>query len=279
MRLSAVAESRLEVRGLRHTFNPGTLQEVQALQGVDLVMEPGAFVIVLGTNGSGKSTLLNAIAGTFRVQRGDILLGGERINDWPEYRRARRIGRVFQNPFHGTASDLTVAENLALAATRERRVALSPAFNSARLAEIHEQVQQLDLGLEDRLQTPMGALSGGQRQALTLLMAAMLRPTLLLLDEHTAALDPRSEEQVLRVTQQLVRRHSLTTLMVTHSLAQAVRVGDRIVMLHRGRVASEFTGVKKRLLRVQDLLDRFDQFRADELLDDSAAEMLRRAYV
>jgi putative ABC transport system ATP-binding protein len=246
---------------------------------VDLAIAPGEFVIVLGTNGSGKSTLLSAIAGTFRVQRGDILLGGDRINDWPEHRRARRIGRVFQNPFHGTASDLTVAENLALAETREHRSSLRPALSAARLTEIHDQIQQFDLGLENRLQTPMGALSGGQRQALTLLMATIVRPELLLLDEHTAALDPRSEEQVLRVTTQVIRRHRLTTLMVTHSLPQAVRVGDRIVMLHRGRVASEFSGVKKRLLRVQDLLDRFDQFRATELLDDSAAEMLRRAYV
>jgi len=274
-----VAEGGLEVRGLRHTFNPGTQQEVQALQGVDLAIAPGEFVVVLGTNGSGKSTLLSAIAGTFRVQRGDILLGGDRINDWPEHRRARRIGRVFQNPFHGTASDLTVAENLALAETREHRSSLRPALSAARLTEIHDQIQQFDLGLENRLQTPMGALSGGQRQALTLLMATIVRPELLLLDEHTAALDPRSEEQVLRVTTQVIRRHSLTTLMVTHSLPQAVRVGDRIVMLHRGKVASEFSGVKKRLLRVQDLLDRFDQFRATELLDDSAAEMLRRAYV
>lgn len=274
-----MAEGGLEVRGLRHTFNAGTEQEVQALQGVDLAIAPGEFVIVLGTNGSGKSTLLSAIAGTFRVQRGDILLGGDRINDWAEHRRARRIGRVFQNPFHGTASDLTVAENLALAETREHRSSLRPALTAPRLAEIRDQIQQFDLGLENRLQTPMGALSGGQRQALTLLMATIVRPELLLLDEHTAALDPRSEEQVLRVTTQVIRRYRLTTLMVTHSLPQAVRVGDRIVMLHRGRVASEFTGVKKRLLRVQDLLDRFDQFRATELLDDSAAEMLRRAYV
>jgi putative ABC transport system ATP-binding protein len=274
-----MAEPALELRGVHHTFYAGTATEIQALRGVDLVVQPGAFVIMLGTNGSGKSTLLNAIAGTFSAQRGTILLNGTDITRWPEHRRARLIGRVFQNPFHGTASSLTVAENLAVAAARDGRLALRPALSKARLDEIYEQVSQLDLGLEHRLYAPMGTLSGGQRQALTLLMAALERPSVLLLDEHTAALDPRSEEQVLRVTQQLITRHGLTTLMVTHSLAQAIRVGERIVMMHRGRVATEFSGVKKRLLRVEDLLDRFEQFRSTELLDDSAAEMLRRAYV
>jgi putative ABC transport system ATP-binding protein len=246
---------------------------------VDLAIAPGEFVIVLGTNGSGKSTLLSAIAGTFRVQRGDILLGGDRINDWPEHRRARRIGRVFQNPFHGTASDLTVAENLALAETREHRSSLRPALSAARLTEIHDQIQQFDLGLENRLQTPMGALSGGQRQALTLLMATWRRPDLLLLDEHTAALDPKSAEQVIRLTEEIVSRERLTTLMVTHSMQQAVNLGDRLIMMHRGAVLHDAAGADKRRLRVDDLLARFEDVRRRELLDASAAELLAATYV
>jgi len=274
-----VTEPALEARGLRRTFHRGTANEVVALQGVDLVLEPGAFVIVLGTNGSGKSTLLNAIAGALSVDQGTIRLNGVDITRWPEHRRAGRVARVFQNPFTGTAPDLTVAENLALAARRGRQGGLGRALPASRLAQIHEQVAALGMGLEDRLHSPMGQLSGGQRQALTLVMAAMVRPELLLLDEHTAALDPRIAEQVLRITQHIIARDHLTTLMVTHSMPQAVRLGDRVMMMHRGRIAYEFTGVKKRLLKVDDLLDRFDQLRATEMLDDAAAEMLRRVYV
>jgi len=274
-----VADSVLEALDLRRTFNPGTVNVVRALQGVDLDLEPGAFVIVLGTNGSGKSTLLNAVAGTFPVDEGSIRIGGTNVTRWPEHRRASLIGRVFQNPFTGTAPRLTVAENLALSMRRGHVGGLGRALPVGRLREIRDRVSELGMGLEDRLNTQIGQLSGGQRQALTLLMATIVRPELLLLDEHTAALDPRSAEQVLRITQQVVSRDRLTTLMVTHAMPQATRFGDRVIMMHRGRIAIEFSGTRKRSLRVDDLLDRFDQLRAAELLDESAAGMLRRAYV
>jgi putative ABC transport system ATP-binding protein len=274
-----VADLVLEARNLRRTFNPGTANEVRALQGVDLDLEPGAFVIVLGTNGSGKSTLLSAVAGTFPVDEGSIRIGGTDVTRWPEHRRASLIGRVFQNPFTGTAPRLTVAENLALSMRRGYLGGLGRALPVGRLREIRDRVSELGMGLEDRLNTQIGQLSGGQRQALTLLMATIVRPELLLLDEHTAALDPRSAEQVLRITQQVVTRDRLTTLMVTHAMPQATRLGDRVIMMHRGRIAIEFAGTRKRSLKVEDLLDRFDQLRAAELLDESAAAMLRAAYV
>ena len=274
-----MGEAALVIQGLRRTFNPGTAGEVRALQGVDLSVEAGAFVIMLGTNGSGKSTLLNAIAGTTTVDGGSLVLDGTDLTGWPEFRRARLIGRVFQDPFVGTAQDLTIAENLALASRRERQGGVGMALTTKRREKIREQVAELNMGLEDRVDTPMGALSGGQRQALTLLMATVAHPRLLLLDEHTAALDVRSEEQVLRITQEVITRDSLTTLLVTHSLEQAVRMGDRVVIMHRGRIAIDFSGMKKRMLRVEDLLDRFDRLRAGELLDEPAAELLRRTYV
>ncbi len=269
----------LEVRDLHQTFQAGTPGELRALQGVDLVLEPGAFVVILGTNGSGKSTLLNAVAGTVRTDRGSIWLDGKDVTGWPEHRRAASIGRVFQNPFTGTASEMTVAENLALAARRGNQGGLRHALRPERLREMRVKIAELGMGLEDRLHTPIGQLSGGQRQALTLLMATLVRPSLLLLDEHTAALDPRSAEHVLRMTQDIIRRDILTTMMVTHSLHQAVRLGDRVVWMHRGRVVHDFSGARKHRLRVDDLLAVFDQVRGSELLDESAAEMLRRAYV
>jgi putative tryptophan/tyrosine transport system ATP-binding protein len=269
----------LEIRGLRHTFNPGAPAEMRALQGIDLELERGAFAIVLGTNGSGKSTLLNAVAGSFVPNHGSIHLAGDDITRWPEHRRATLIGRVFQNPFSGTAPSMTVAENLALAAHRTRQGGLGRALSRQRRGEIAEQVERLGTGLEGRLDTPIGLLSGGERQALTLLMATFERPQLLLLDEHTAALDPKGGEQVLRLTQEIVSRLRLTTVMVTHSLSQAVRLGDRALMMHRGRVVHEWSGIRKRRLRVDDLLATFDEVRGAELLDGSAAEMLERQYV
>jgi putative tryptophan/tyrosine transport system ATP-binding protein len=274
-----VADAMLEILGLRHTFNPGAPAEMRALQGIDLVLERGAFAIVLGTNGSGKSTLLNAVAGSFVPNHGSIHLGGDDITRWPEHRRATLIGRVFQNPFSGTAPSMTVAENLALAAHRTRQGGLGRALSRQRRGEIAEQVERLGTGLEGRLDTPIGLLSGGERQALTLLMATFERPQLLLLDEHTAALDPKGGEQVLRLTQEIVSRLRLTTVMVTHSLSQAVRLGDRALMMHRGRVVHEWSGIRKRRLRVDDLLATFDEVRGAELLDGSAAEMLERQYV
>jgi putative tryptophan/tyrosine transport system ATP-binding protein len=274
-----VAEPALLVRGLAHTFHRGTPSENVALVGLDLELEPGAFVVVLGSNGSGKSTLLNAIAGSLRPEAGTVEVEGTDITRWSEPRRARLIARVFQDPFAGTAADMSVAENLAIAAKRGAPRWLRRALNRARRDDLYARVRTLGLGLEDRLQTPMGILSGGQRQALTLLMAMVVRPSLLMLDEHTAALDPRSAEQVLRLTQSFITAERLTTIMVTHSLPQAVRLGDRVLIMHRGRIAYDLSGSQKRRLRVEDLLDRFEDLRRSDMLDDAAAALLRRAYV
>jgi putative ABC transport system ATP-binding protein len=270
----------LELRDLRHTFNEGTANEVRALRGVDLAMEPGAFVVVLGFNGSGKSSLLNAVAGTLIPAHGEVLVHGEGVTKWPEHRRARLVGRVFQDPLRGTAPRLTIAENLALATQRGRRWPdLRRALSRSRRETIAERVRELGMGLEDRLDTPIGALSGGQRQALTLLMATLVSPRILLLDEHTAALDPKSAEMVLALTGEVVRRLKLTTLMVTHSMAQAVRLGDRVLMMHRGKVVRDYRGSRKRRLRAEELLDHFNELRNEDLLDESAAGMLERMYL
>jgi putative tryptophan/tyrosine transport system ATP-binding protein len=269
----------LEVRGIAKTFSAGTPNEVRALRGVDLEIEDGSFVIVIGGNGSGKSTLLNAVAGSFFVDAGTIRLDGCDVTRWPEHRRAALIGRVFQNPFSGTAPDMSIAENLALAARRGRRRGLGWALGGSLRRDMRERVRRLGMGLEERLDNVIGTLSGGQRQALTLLMATWLRPRLLLLDEHTAALDPKSADQVIRLSEEAIARDRLTTLMVTHSMQQAVALGDRLVMMHRGRVLHDFRGAEKRRLRVEDLLARFEDVRRGEQLDESAAELLRRAYV
>jgi len=270
----------LELLGLHHTFFPGTPSEQRALEGVDLTVDAGSFVVVIGVNGSGKSTLLNAIAGTVTLDRGVVRLQGRDVTRWPEHRRAALIGRVFQDPFSGTAPHLTVAENLAVASLRgRRRGVLGWQMSSARRAQLAAHLADIGLGLEDRLDTPTGVLSGGQRQALTLLMATIVPPTLLLLDEHTAALDPRSAEQVVRLTEETVGRDGLTTLMVTHSMQQAARLGDRLLLVHRGRIVEDLSGARKRRIRVEDLLDRFDRLRNADMLDESAAEMLRRTYV
>jgi len=269
----------LEVRGISKTFHPGTPNEVRALQHVDLSIEDGSFVVVIGTNGSGKSTLLNAVAGTFIVDTGSIRLAGHDVTHWPEHRRARLIGRVFQNPFSGTAPDMSIAENLALAARRGRPRGLGWALRGDVTRVMRDRVRRLGLGLEDRLDNSIGTLSGGQRQALTLLMATWLKPQLLLLDEHTAALDPKSADQVVRLSEEVIERDQLTTMMVTHSMHQAASLGDRLIMMYRGRVIHDFRGAEKRRLRVDDLLARFEEVRRGEQLDESAAEMLRRAYV
>jgi putative ABC transport system ATP-binding protein len=276
-----VAESRaLELEDLRHTFNEGTVNEVRALRGVDLVMEPGAFVVVLGFNGSGKSSLLNAVAGTLIPAHGQVKVFGADITHWPEQRRAALVGRVFQDPLRGTAPRLTIAENLALATQRGRRWPdLRRALSRPRREAIAARVRELGMGLEDRLDTPIGALSGGQRQALTLLMATLVSPRILLLDEHTAALDPKSAELVLALTENVVRQLKLTTLMVTHSMAQAVRLGDRVLMMHRGKVVRDYRGARKRRLRAEELLDHFNDLRNEDLLDESAAGMVERMYL
>jgi putative tryptophan/tyrosine transport system ATP-binding protein len=275
----AAAEIALRLESIGHVFHPGTPGEVRALDGVDLELDRGTFTVVLGTNGSGKSSLLNAIAGSLSLSGGRVYLDGWDVTDWPEHRRARRVSRVFQNPFTGTASDLSVAENLALASGRGARRGLRRALDRERRETLHDAVAQLGMGLEQRLDTPIGLLSGGQRQALTVLMATMVRPSLLLLDEHTAALDPRSAEQVIRLTQRTVLAGGLTTLMVTHSMLEAVRLGDRVLVMHRGRIAYDFKDARHRRLAEDDLLQLFDQLRWADRLDDSAAAMLGRTYV
>jgi len=269
----------LEIRKISKTFHAGTPNAVRALQGIDVTIDDGSFVVVIGTNGSGKSTLLNAVAGTFIVDTGSIHLAGHDVTHWPEHRRARLVGRVFQNPFTGTAPDMSIAENLALAARRGRRRGLGWALRGDFTHEMRDRVRRLGLGLENRLDNSIGTLSGGQRQALTLLMATWLKPELLLLDEHTAALDPKSADQVVRLSEEVIARERLTAMMVTHSMQQAANLGDRLIMMHRGRVIHDFKGAEKRRLRPDDLLARFEEVRRGEQLDESAAEMLRRVYV
>jgi putative ABC transport system ATP-binding protein len=269
----------LQLRELQKTFFAGTPNEVHALRGVSLQIEEGSFVTVIGTNGSGKSTLLNAVAGSFFVDGGAIAIAGREVTRWPEHRRAAMIGRVFQNPFSGTAPTMTVAENLALAARRGLGRGLGTLLPARLRNELRDRVATLNMQLESRMHNPIGTLSGGQRQALTLLMATWRRPELLLLDEHTAALDPKSADQIVRLTERIVSQHRLTTLMVTHSMQQAATLGDRIVMMNQGSVLADYAGTLRRHVRAEDLVRRFDEIRRDEQLDASAAEMLRENYV
>ena len=269
----------LQLRELQKTFFAGTPNEVRALRGVSLTIDEGSFVTVIGTNGSGKSTLLNAVAGTFYVDRGAISIAGRDVTRWPEHRRASMIGRVFQNPFSGTAPTMTVAENLALAARRGQPRGLGRLLSARMQNELRDRVATLNMQLETRMHNPIGTLSGGQRQALTLLMATWLRPDLLLLDEHTAALDPKSADQIVRLTEEIVSQQKLTTLMVTHSMLQAATLGDRIVMMNQGSVHADIAGTQRRHIRADDLTRRFDEIRRDERLDASAAELLRETYV
>jgi len=269
----------LEIRQLSKTFNAATANELRALQGIDLTIDQGSFVIIVGTNGSGKSTLLNAVAGTFFVDSGAVSLAGQTLTKWPEHRRAKFIGRVFQNPFSGTAPTMSIAENLALAVRRGKPRGLRWAINSRLRAELCDRVRTLGMGLEDRIDNAIGSLSGGQRQALTLLMASWLKPDLLLLDEHTAALDPKSADQVIQLTHDVIQRDHLTTLMVTHSMQQAVNIGDRIVMMYKGQILHDLTGVERARVRPEDLLARFDDVRRREQLDGAVAAMLKEQYV
>ena len=269
----------LEIDHISKTFNPGTINEVRALQDVSLTIEDGSFVVVVGTNGSVKSTLLNAVAGTFFVDTGSIFLDNTGITSWHEHRRAGLIGRVFQDPFKGTAPRMSIAENLALAAGRGQPRGLNKLLQNALLEEMSERIRSLNMGLENRLDNAIGSLSGGQRQALTLLMATWRRPSLLLLDEHTAALDPKSADQVIRLTSDLVGKDKLTTMMVTHSMQQAASLGDRLIMMVRGRIIYDIKGSEKRHLRPNDILARFEEVRRADLLDESASEVLQRSYV
>lgn len=269
----------LTIKGLQKTFNAGSPDAVWALRGVDLNIASGSFVVVIGSNGSGKSTLLNAVAGSFFPDAGRIHLAGRNVTRWPEYRRAHLIGRVFQNPFSGTAPGMTIAENLALAARRGKVRGLGWALSRTLRQAFRERARSLGMGLEDRLDNEIGTLSGGQRQALTLLMATWRKPHLLLLDEHTAALDPKTADQVIRLTQTVVAGEKLTTLMVTHSMHQAVNLGNRLIMMHLGRIIRDIPADAKKRLRAEDLLEQFNEVRRAEQLDPGAAEMLKALYI
>ncbi len=269
----------LNIDNVYKTFHEGTAHEVRALQGLNVHINEGSFTVVIGTNGSGKSTLLNAVAGTFFVDRGHVQIDGKDVTRWPEHKRASLLGRVFQNPFSGTAPDLSIAENLALASKRGDRRGLGPIVSGRLRRRMREVVSQLKMGLEDRLDTPIGTLSGGQRQALTLLMATWQKPRLLLLDEHTAALDPKSAEQVVALSEEVISRDRLTTIMVTHSMQQAARLGDRLLMMHQGKVLLNLGGAQKKRVRPEELLARFEEVRRSDLLDESVSEMLARCYV
>ncbi len=249
----------LKLTGVVKTFGPGTVNEKRALDGIDLHLAPGAFATIVGSNGAGKSTLFHAIAGVFFPDQGSVLLGGEDITFKPEHRRSREMGRLFQDPMKGTAPHMTIEENLALAYLRAGRHqhAYFSRTSQADRAFFRDQLAKLDMGLEDRMKQPVGLLSGGQRQALTLLMATMVPPKILLLDEHTAALDPGTAEKVLRITREVVAEHKITTMMVTHNMHQALELGDRTLMMDRGRIVLDIQGEERRNMTVKDLLDRF----------------------
>ncbi len=269
----------LRVDGINKTFNAGTPHEVQALREMSFRVDKGEFVVIIGTNGSGKSTLLNVIAGTFPVDSGTIHLAEQDITQQPEHLRAKYIGRVFQNPFLGTAPNMTIAENLILAARRGKRRDLGWALRRDLVKRFKERLGSLNLGLEGRLEDVVGTLSGGQRQLLSILMATWLKPELLLLDEHTAALDPKSAGKVIYLTEEIIEKEKLTVLMVTHSMHQAANLGDRLIMMDKGGIIHDFKGSEKKRLRVDDLLIRFENVRREEQLDISAAELLKDNYI
>ena len=249
----------LELRNLSKTFNPGTVNEKTALSHLNLTVEDGDFITIVGSNGAGKSTLFNAIAGVFYVDEGSIVLAGEDITYKPEYRRSREMGRLFQDPMRGTAPNMTIEENLALAylRTAKHQHAFFSRTSKADRALFREQLARLDMGLEDRMRQPVGLLSGGQRQALTLLMSTLVPPKVLLLDEHTAALDPGTAEKVLKLTREIVAEHHITTLMVTHNMHQALGLGNRTLMMDGGSVVLDIRGEERAGMTVEDLLERF----------------------
>ncbi|WP_289088051.1 ABC transporter ATP-binding protein [uncultured Veillonella sp.] len=248
----------LELTGIVKTFFKGTVNEKTALHGVDLRLESGDFTTVIGGNGAGKSTLLNSIAGVFPVDEGKIVINDTDVTKMPEYKRAAFIGRVFQDPMLGTAGNMQIEENLLLALRRGKRMGLKWAFVPKEREFFKERLSLLGLGLEDRLTARMGLLSGGQRQSITLLMATMMRPDLLLLDEHTAALDPKTAANVLTLTEQLVEEHKLTTLMITHNMRDALRYGNRLIMMDNGKIIFDVRDEEKKKLTVKDLLERFE---------------------
>lgn len=258
----------LHVDNIFKTFFPGTINEKKALQGLSLHLEPGDFVTVIGGNGAGKSTMLNAIAGVFPIDKGSIIIDGEDITKKPEHKRAKYIGRVFQDPMLGTAAGMQIEENLSIAARRGERPGFAWSLPEEQHNRFYELLKELDLGLENRMTAKVGLLSGGQRQALTLLMATLKKPKLLLLDEHTAALDPKTAAKVLDLTEKIVTRDNLTTLMITHNMRDALRYGNRLIMLHNGRVIIDVKGADKKHLEIPDLLEMFEKASGAEMASD-----------
>ena len=258
----------LEIRDVWKIFNAGTVNEKQALRGISLTLNDGDFVTVIGGNGAGKSTMLNAVAGTFPVDSGTISIGGTDVTRLPEFKRAKFIGRVFQDPMMGTAPTMQIDENLALAARRGQSRGLKWGITKAEKEQYQEMLRKLDLGLEDRLTSKVGLLSGGQRQALTLLMASLQKPKLLLLDEHTAALDPKTAAKVLELSDRIVAENHLTTMMVTHNMKDAIAHGNRLIMMYNGRIVIDVSGEEKKKLTVPQLLELFSKVSGSDEADD-----------
>ncbi len=258
----------LEISHIAKTFNPGTVTEKTALVDVELHLQPGDFVTVIGGNGAGKSTVLNAVAGVFQVDRGSIHIDGVDVTRLPEYKRAKYLGRVFQDPMTGTAATMSIEENLALARRRGQPRTLRWGISNAEREEYRQALSTLELGLENRMASKVGLLSGGQRQALTLLMATLKRPKLLLLDEHTAALDPKTASKVLQLTQKLVDDQHLTAMMVTHNMKDALHYGNRTIMMHAGRVILDIDRETKSHLQVEDLLMMFERASGSGIVND-----------
>ena len=260
----------LQLKNITKTFNQGTINEKHALNGIDLTLEDGDFVTVIGGNGAGKSTLLNAIAGVWPDDTGSIVIDGQDVTGLPDFKRAPLIGRVFQDPMTGTAPTMQIEENLAIAARRGKHRGLAWGVNNKEREEYKERLKILDLGLEDRLTAKVGLLSGGQRQALTLLMATLVKPKILLLDEHTAALDPKTASKVLRATDKIVNEGHLTTLMITHNLKDAIVHGNRLIMMNAGKVVLDIKGEEKKKLTVEKLLHQFEVVSGEEFASDKA---------
>lgn len=260
----------LKITDLHKTFNPGTINEKTALDGLNLHLKDGDFVTVIGGNGAGKSTLQNAIAGVWRPDCGSIEIDGVDVTDMPEYKRAQFLGRVFQDPMKGTAPDMEIVENLVIAARRGQKRKLIRGVRKADREHYRQLLATLDLGLEDRMSTKVGLLSGGQRQALTLLMASMNKPKLLMLDEHTAALDPKTAAKVLEITDRIVTENHLTTLMITHNMRDAINHGNRLIMMYDGHIVVDVEGEEKKKLTVEDLLNLFAQASGKEFSNDRA---------
>ena len=256
----------LEIKNVRKTFNKNTINEKKALNGINLHLDEGDFVTVIGGNGAGKSTMLNMIAGVYPIDSGKIEIDGVNISREPEYKRARYIGRVFQDPMMGTAAGMEIQENMALAFRRGQRRGLGWGIKANEKDFYHDALMKL--GLQTRMTNKVGLLSGGQRQALTLLMATLQKPKLLLLDEHTAALDPKTAKKVLEITQEIVEEQNLTTLMITHNMKDAISIGNRLVMMHEGRIIYDVSGDEKKKLEVDDLLKKFEEASGEEFAND-----------